>query len=83
MFAPAFTAPTFAHALTLAYGAILAPGRRTAAAALRAVGRNDERHCTTYHRVLNRAAWSPLALSKVLSASSSPLSSAPKRRSCW
>jgi len=66
MFAPAFTAPTFAHALTLAYGAILAPGRRTVAAALRAVGRNDERHCTTYHRVLNRAAWSPLVLSKVL-----------------
>jgi len=66
VFAPAFTAPTFAHALTLAYGAILAPGRRTVAAALRAVGRNDERHCTTYHRVLNRAAWSPLALSKAL-----------------
>ena len=66
VFAPAFTAPTFAHALTLAYGAILAPGRRTVAAALRAVGRNDERHFTTYHRVLNRAAWSPLALSKAL-----------------
>jgi hypothetical protein len=66
VFAPAFTAPTFAHALTLAYGAILAPGRRTVAAALRAVGLNDERHFTTYHRVLNRAAWSPLALSKVL-----------------
>lgn len=65
MFAPAFTAPTFAHALTLAYGAILAPGRRTVAA-LRAIGRNDERHFTTYHRVLNRAAWSPLARSKVL-----------------
>ncbi len=66
MFAPAFTAPTFAHALPLAYGAILAPGRRTVAAALRAVGRNDERHFTTYHRVLNRAAWSPLVLSKAL-----------------
>ena len=66
VFAPAFTAPTFAHALTLAYGAILAPGRRTVAAALRAVGRDDERHFTTYHRVLNRAAWSPLALSKAL-----------------
>jgi len=66
VFAPAFTAPTFAHALTLAYGAILAPGRRTVAAALRAVGLNDERHLTTYYRVLNRAAWSPLARSKVL-----------------
>jgi hypothetical protein len=58
MFAPAFTAPTCAHALTLAYGAILAPGRRTVTAALRAVGRDDECHCTTYHRVLNRATWS-------------------------
>ncbi len=66
VFAPAFTAPTFAHALTLACGAILAPGRRTVAAALRAVGLDDERHFTTYHRVLNRATWSPLALSKVL-----------------
>jgi len=66
VFAGAFTRPTFAHALTLACGAILAPGRRTVAAALRAVGLDDERHFTTYHRVLNRAAWSPLALSKVL-----------------
>jgi hypothetical protein len=66
VFAPAFTAPTFAHALTLAYGAILAPGRRTVTAPLCAVGRNDERHFTTYHRVPNRATWSPLALSKAL-----------------
>jgi len=66
VFAPAFTAPTFAHALTLVCGAILAPGRRTVAAALRAVGLDHERHFTTYHRVLNRAAWSPLALSKAL-----------------
>jgi len=60
VFAPVFTAPTFAHALTLSYGAILAPGRRTVTAALRAIGLEDERHFTTYHRVLNRAAWSPL-----------------------
>lgn len=66
VFAPAFTRPTFAHALTLVYGAILAPGRRTVTAALRAVGLNDERRCTNYHRVLNRAAWSPLARSKAL-----------------
>jgi len=66
VFAPAFTAPTFAHALTLIYGTILAPGRRTVTAALRAIGRDDERHFTTSHRVLNRAAWSPLALSRIL-----------------
>jgi len=63
VFALAFTRSTFAHALTLSYGAILAPGRRTVTAALRAVGLDDERHFTTDHRVLNRA-WSPLALSK-------------------
>jgi len=47
VFAPACTVPTFAHAPTLAYGAILAPGRQTVAAALHAVGHNNERHCTT------------------------------------
>ena len=65
-FAPAFTRPTFAHAVVLVCGAILAPGRRTVAAALRAVGLGDERRFTSYHRVLNRAAWSPLALSRLL-----------------
>jgi len=65
-FARAFTGPTFAHALTLVYGALLAPGRRTVASALRSVGRGDERHFTTYHRVLNRAVWSPLRLSEIL-----------------
>ena len=58
--------PTFAHALTLVYGTILAPGRRTVASALRAAGRGDERHFTTDHRVLNRAVWSPLPLSQIL-----------------
>jgi hypothetical protein len=66
VFAPAFTRPTFAHALTLVYGAILAPGRRAVTAAVRAVGLDDERHITTDHRVLNRAVWSPLALSRAL-----------------
>jgi DDE superfamily endonuclease len=66
VFAVVFTRPAFAHALVLLYGAILAPGRRTVAAALRAVGLRDERHFTSYHRVLNRAAWSPLRLSRLL-----------------
>ena len=65
-FAVVFTRPTFAYALVLLYGAILAPGRRTVAAALRAVGLRDERHFTSYHRVLNRAVWSPLRLSRLL-----------------
>src|SRR5919205_2613 len=65
-FAAAFTRPTFAHALIVLYGAILAPGRRTVAATLRAVGLHDERHFTSYHRVFNRAVWSPLRLSRLL-----------------
>jgi len=65
-FAPAFTRPTFRHALMLLCGTILAPGRRTVAAALRAVGLRDERRFTSYHRVLNRAGWSPLCLSRLL-----------------
>ncbi|HEY3080212.1 MAG TPA: transposase [Chloroflexota bacterium] len=65
-FVSAFTRPTFAHAVVLVCGAILAPGRRTVAAALRAVGLRDERHFTSYHRVLNRAVWSPVRVSRLL-----------------
>jgi len=65
-FAVAFTRPTFAHVLTLVVGALLASGRRTVTAALRAVGLGEERHFTTYHRVLNRAVWTPLTLSRIL-----------------
>src|ERR687883_907625 len=65
-FAVAFSRPTFAHALILLYGAILEPGRRTVAATLRAVGLRDARHFTSYHRVFNRAVWSPLRVSRLL-----------------
>ncbi len=65
-FAPAFTAPTFAHALVLLYGTLLAVGPRTVTAALRAVGLAQHPHFGTYHRVLNRARWSPLRLSRQL-----------------
>ena len=64
--AVAFTAPTFRHALVLVSGTILASGRRTVAAALRAVGLGDEHRFTTYHRVLNRGVWSALVLSRLL-----------------
>jgi len=66
VFAQAFTVPTFANALVLLYGTILAPGRRTVTAALRAMGLADRPHFTNYHRVLNRAQWSPWILSKLL-----------------
>jgi len=52
--ASVFTRPTFCHMRTLVYGTLLASGRRTVTAALRAMGRGEERHFTTYHRVLNR-----------------------------
>ena len=58
-FAEVFTRPTFCHMRTLVYGTLLASGHRTVTAALRAMGRGDERHFTTFHRVLNRAVWSP------------------------
>ena len=41
-FAVAFAAPTFRHVLVLVSGTILASGRRTVAAALRAVGLGEE-----------------------------------------
>ena len=65
-FAVAFTAPTFAKAVILLYGTILAPGRRTVTAALRMMGLADNRHFTNFHRVLNRAEWSPWLLSQLL-----------------
>jgi DDE superfamily endonuclease len=57
---------TWRHAELLLIGAILAPGRRTVASLLRIVGLGRERRFTTYHRVLNRVAWSPRAASRLL-----------------
>lgn len=68
LFAPVFTKPTFAHVTTLVCGVLLAVGTRTVASALRAVGLAHCRQFTTYHRVLNRARWSALALSRLLLA---------------
>ena len=67
-FASAMTAPTFANALVLLYGTILAPGRRTVAAALRVLGKEHDPHFTNYHRFFNRAGWVPLLLSSLLLA---------------
>ena len=57
-FREGFTAPTWAHVLLLVVGAILTPGRRTVAAALRVVGLEQAVDFTNYHRVLNRNRWS-------------------------
>jgi hypothetical protein len=53
-------------AKVLLIGAILTPGERTVAAALRVMGQQDEKQFQNYHRVLNRAKWSSRALSRIL-----------------
>jgi hypothetical protein len=50
----------------LLIGAMLAPGKRTVTAALRVMGLSDEHQFQNYHRVLNRAVWSPYAASRTL-----------------
>jgi len=67
-FAPLFSRRVWRHALVLVVGAILAPGRRTVAAALRAMGRDQDRRFERYHRILSRARWSGLAVGRVLLA---------------
>jgi hypothetical protein len=61
-----FSRRVWPWATTLLVGAILAPGPRTVAAALRVLGLQDDRPFGTYHRVLNRARWSSRALSPIL-----------------
>jgi hypothetical protein len=65
-FAPAFRRPTWRRARHLLVGAILTPGARTVAAALRTLGLEHGRGFSSYHRVLSRARWSGLALSHTL-----------------
>jgi hypothetical protein len=50
----------------LVVGAMLTPGQRTVAAILRVMGLSEERQFQNYHRVLNRATWSSLAISRIL-----------------
>jgi hypothetical protein len=61
-----FSERVWEWAKILLVGAILAPGKRTVTAALRVMGLSDERQFQNYHRVLNRAKWSPRAVSRVL-----------------
>jgi hypothetical protein len=65
-FEAAFTTPTWQHVLVLIVGAILTPGRRTVAAALRVVGLDQDPHFTNYHRVLNRNQWSSRWIARCL-----------------
>ena len=52
--------------MTLLTGTLLAQGRRTVTAALRSTGNDQAGTCSTFHQVLNRARWSPLAVSRQL-----------------
>ena len=65
-FAPLFSKRVWAHAVVLVMGALLAPGKRTVTAVLRVMGLSQERQFQKYHRVLNRAQWSSLAVARVL-----------------
>src|SRR3954454_14648619 len=66
-FAPVFVQQrTWRHAELLLIGAILAPGKRTGTSLLRVAGVSRERRFTTYHRVLNRAAWDARAAARLL-----------------
>ena len=59
-------APLEREAASALRDALLAPGRRTVAAALRAMGLAQEPRFARYHRVLSRARWSGLAVGRVL-----------------
>ena len=65
-FATLFTSPTWRKAQVLLIGAILTPGQRTVAAALRVMGRSDQRDYARYHEVLNRAVWSSRQAARIL-----------------
>ncbi len=66
VFRPLFTAPTWRKLMTLLTGMLLVQGRRTVAAALRASGNSMAGNWSSFHQVLNRARWSPLAVSRQL-----------------
>lgn len=65
-FAPLFSQRVFRHVQLLLQGAILAPGKRTVTSVLRVMGRSEEIHFQNYHRVLNRACWSMVLVSRTL-----------------
>src|SRR5437870_7000073 len=65
-FEPLCTAPTWKKVVILFVGTVLARGRRTVTTALRQMGLQMDRHFSGFHQVLNRARWSPLAVSRRL-----------------
>jgi DDE superfamily endonuclease len=65
-FVPLFSRRIWPRVLVLLAGTLLAPGKRTVTAALRVMGLAQSPRFERYHRVLNRARWSSLAVSRVL-----------------
>ncbi len=65
-FAPVFRRRVWARAKLLVVGALLCPGTRTVAAALRVLGLDQSRAFSSFHRVLSRRRWSGLALARIL-----------------
>jgi hypothetical protein len=65
-FAPLFSARTWSYVPALVAGSILTPQRRQVSTALRALGLAQVPWFQNFHRVLNRAVWSPLAASRIL-----------------
>src|SRR5207344_2874976 len=66
VFAPVFSRPVWQHVKVLLTGAVLAPSQRTVTAILQMMGRSAAPDFQTYHRVLNRAVWSPLNARRLL-----------------
>lgn len=65
-FSPLFSKKVWFHAQVLLTGAILSPGKRTVSSALQVMGLDHLPYFQTYHRVLNRAIWSPIKGSYIL-----------------
>jgi DDE superfamily endonuclease len=65
-FASFFSKRAWEHVEVLVVGALLAPGKRTVTAVLRVMGLSQEGQFQKYHRVLNRARWSSVAVARVL-----------------
>jgi len=65
-FAKAFSYRIWDMVQILVIGAILTPGKRTVTAILRTMGLQEEACFQNYHRVLSRAKWSGLIVSKIL-----------------
>lgn len=65
-FGPLYSRRVWQNAQVLLMGAILAPGRRRASSALRAMGLDQHKRLHRYHWVLSHDSWSSVRASRVL-----------------